>query len=447
MISGSQYKESRYNIWVDRQDFHYVYNGLSGGVLAVPKTDYLALRRCLNGNGDLGTEIRPSLLQDLLLGRILVSASCDEQSVLAAKYKAGRQATDHLSLVVVTSLGCNFDCPYCFEDKHASIMDADCQHALVKLLDDKLSSIKSFSVEWFGGEPLIGKTALLTLSDLFIEHCDRAGVSYSASIVTNGSLLDKKTCVELRERRVVSAQVGLDGPPEIHDRMRPAAGGRGSFWRIIRNLHTAVDYFRIGIRVNVDQHNLQYAEALLKILKDEGFCGKLHVGLGQLLGIADGAPAPSATYGHRCLSNREFALAQERFARLTEEYGFSRRNLPRPINIPCIAASANGLVIGSNGEIYKCYISVGNPAEVIGNIRHYEEPNGRLQKWLKFNPFDNDECRECIALPVCMGGCAHHAMDLNLYENRCSSFRHTYLAQVQAVVEKTEEDRDDHSTG
>jgi uncharacterized protein len=434
------YKESRYNIWVHRGDLHYVHNSASGGVLAVPEDDYFALRRSLSDNADGSAGLRPQFLQDLLIGRMLVDESCDELAVLAARYEAGRKNTDHLSLVIVTSLGCNFDCPYCFEDKHASVMDAECQRALVSMLDDKLPGIKSFSVEWFGGEPLIGKAALLALSDIFIEHSDRAGVAYTARIVTNGSLLDKTTCAQLRQRRVTTAQITLDGPPEIHNKMRPAAGGRGTFSGIIRNLHTAVEYLAITIRVNVDQHNLQYAEALLRILRDEGFCGKLGIGLGQLVGVSDsGARAPSTTYRHRCLTNREFALAQQQFASLAEEYGFGRGSLPRPIAVPCIAATANGLVIGSNGEIYKCYISVGDQTEIVGNIRSYNDPNGRLQKWLKYNPFSNDECRACIALPVCMGGCAHHAMDFHLYDNRCSSFRHTYMEQVQRVVERAEQ--------
>jgi uncharacterized protein len=81
--------------------------------------------------------------------------------------------------------------------------------------------------------------------------------------------------------------------------------------------------------------------------------------------------------------------------------------------IPCTAVRSNELVIGSNGELYKCYKSVGNPLEIIEDIRLYNEPNSRLQKWLKYNPFADSECRECIVLPVGIGDCTHHAMDVN----------------------------------
>ena len=99
-------------------------------------------------------------------------------------------------------------------------------------------------------------------------------------------------------------------------------------------------------------------------------------------------------------------------------------------------STSNELVIGSKGELYKCWESVGNPFEVFGNILDYDKKEeGRLEKWLKYNPFTNPECRECIALPVCMGGCAHHAMTSNLYEDRCETFRYTYRDQIMAFID------------
>jgi uncharacterized protein len=99
---------------------------------------------------------------------------------------------------------------------------------------------------------------------------------------------------------------------------------------------------------------------------------------------------------------------------------------------------ANELVVGSKGELYKCWDSVGNDREVIGHIRDYRNTNGRLAKWLRYDPFADAECRSCIALPVCMGGCAHHAMDLLQRENRCGTFRTTYREQVLDFVEWAE---------
>lgn len=261
-----------------------------------------------------------------------------------------------------------------------------------------------------------------------------------ADIISNGSLLDEQTCAELRDRKVSSVQITLDGPPDIHDRMRPTAGGRGTFWSIVKNLHHVVEYLSVAIRVNVDKGDFDRAEELMRILADEGFAGKLVVYPGHLIGIDDGVPAPSTTYGGCCFTNAEFARARLAFGQLAERFGFGQPSLPSPTGAPCTAVRQNELIVGSKGELYKCFESVGNRLEVIGDIRDYDRPNGRLEKWLKYNPFADAECRACIALPVCMGGCAHHAMNPGQYDNRCDPFRHTYREEILRYVYAAERD-------
>jgi uncharacterized protein len=433
-------KESRYNVWVERPDAAYVYNGVSGALLQMPRDDASAVRGWLSGGQEPSEACSPTLLADLIRGRMLVRDGFDEFAFLAGRYQASRHDTRHFALTIVTSLGCNFDCPYCFEAKHPSVMNAEVQEAVVRVLDDKLPAMTSFSVTWYGGEPLVGKRSLLALSDVFIERCDRNEVHYSADIITNGSLLDEQTCAELRDRRVGLAQVTLDGPPDVHDKMRPTAGGGGTFWSIVKNLRHAVNYLDIAVRVNVGGENFDRVEELLQILADEGFAGKMTVYPGQLVSVDDGAAAPSATYAHHCFTGPEFARAQLEFADLAARYGFGSSSLPKPAATPCTAVRANELVVGSKGELYKCFESVGNRLEVIGDIRTYRETNGRLEKWLKYDPFADAECRDCIALPVCMGGCAHHAMDARLYDNRCDTFRHSYHEQVLRFADLAERD-------
>jgi uncharacterized protein len=41
-------------------------------------------------------------------------------------------------------------------------------------------------------------------------------------------------------------------------------------------------------------------------------------------------------------------------------------------------------------------------------------------------------------MPVCMGGCAHHGMDPEQYDNRCDTFRHTYQEQILRFVDFAE---------
>ncbi|MEU1889908.1 radical SAM/SPASM domain-containing protein [Streptomyces pristinaespiralis] len=431
-------RESRYNVWVQRPDAAYVFNSRSGALLCIPIEHHVAYRAFMAGDTD--APCPPGLLTNLIAGLMIVRDDADELQSLEKRYHSSRNTDRHFALTVVTSLGCNFSCPYCFEEKHPSVLDEEVEEHILAVLDAQLPHIESFHVTWFGGEPLVGKRSLLQLSDAFIRRCDEAEVRYSASIITNGFLLDEATCRELADRRVSSVQVGIDGPPTVHDRMRPLNNGRGSFDRILANLHKAVDHLDIKVRVNIDEGNASSVEELFKLLADEGFGGKLTVYPGQIVGVQQNLRAPSATY-RGCFSNTEFASEERRFLDLAVRYGLAEPRLPSPTGAPCTAVRANELVVGSRGELYKCWDSVGDRNEVIGDIREHASPNGRLAKWLSYDPFQNQECRGCIALPVCMGGCAHHAFDDLLYENRCGTFRHTFHEQVSRFVDFAEQNR------
>ena len=396
-------------------------------------SDFNGLQEFLGGDPE--PAVRPSLLAELAKGRMLVSDEFDEVGALESLYRLTRYDMSHFGLTILTSLGCNFDCPYCFEAKHPSIMSAEVQAALLEVVDDQLPQIASLGVMWFGGEPLVGKRPLLALSDAFIERCDRHEVAYQATMTTNGYLLDEETCEQLRDRKVVGIQVCLDGPPEVHDRMRPLANGKGTFWQIVENLRHAVDYFSISIRMNVDTENIAHTEELLQILSAEGLAGRLAVYPGQIVGVNDGNLAPSASYKTACFTTSSFAAAETEFTALTLKYGFGAPTVPQRSGAPCTAVRANELVVGSEGELYKCWDSVGNQNEVIGHIADYRNTNGRMQRWLKYDPFSDPECKDCIALPVCMGGCAHHGMDMIQHENRCDTFRFNHHERVAQFVE------------
>ena len=95
-------------------------------------------------------------------------------------------------------------------------------------------------------------------------------------------------------------------------------------------------------------------------------------------------------------------------------------------------------MVGANGELYKCWDSVGNKREEIGHLRSWKDPNDRALKWLRYDPFTDDGCRSCIALPTCMGGCAHHAMLDRAGDSKCSTFRTTYREQVEEYAASAE---------
>ncbi len=189
------------------------------------------------------------------------------------------------------------------------------------------------------------------------------------------------------------------------------------------------------MRVNVDTANITRVDELFQILVDDGFAGRLTIYAAQLLDDVDDRRAPANSYPTRAFTMAEFAAAEIEFDRKAHAFGLSEPPLPRPTGAPCPAVRANEFVVGSEGELYKCLGSVGSEFAVIGNVQEYTDLNGRLRRWLGYNPFTDDECRSCIALPVCMGGCAQHGMQLDRRENRCDAFRYNYRERVLEFVD------------
>ena len=434
--SPSRLRQSRYNVVVTRSDRVWIYNSLSGSTLSVSGDDWLDAQRFLAGESVSAPPVE--VLRDLTLGRMIVNGDLDELEVLERRFRTGTGDRSRFVLTIVTSLGCNFDCPYCYQVKPRAILDDETVGLLVDVLEEQLTTIRRFHVTWFGGEPLLATDRIHELSDAFIERCDRAEVAYSANIVTNGYLLTPDLARRLHAARVESAQITLDGPAETHDVMRPLRNGKGTFDVILDNVVACAELIPISIRVNLDTANAGQYERLLDQLVERGLAGRISVHPGQLVAYDEGIGAPSETYRPQCFTLPQFAQVEREFLAAARERGLASAQLPEPVATPCTATNVNELVVGANGELYKCWDSVGNKQEEIGHLRSWKDPNDRVLKWLRYDPFTDEGCRSCIALPTCMGGCAHHAMLDRAGDSKCSTFRTTYREQVEEYADAAE---------
>jgi uncharacterized protein len=84
-------------------------------------------------------------------------------------------------------------------------------------------------VTYFGGEPLLDFSSLAAISGCIQDELPQ-GLDARQAVITNGTLLGRYAPA-LREIGVTTAQVTLDGPPEVHDRRRVSeVGVRLSMW-------------------------------------------------------------------------------------------------------------------------------------------------------------------------------------------------------------------------
>ncbi|MCK6446503.1 MAG: radical SAM protein [Planctomycetes bacterium] len=357
------------------------------------------------------TAEKRDIREALLRAHFLIEDDEDELATAKADLERDRHRVDHLFLTIAPTLDCNFRCDYCFEEHLKVHMSKRVQDALLAWCDAKSKPCEGLVVTWYGGEPLLPTAypVVERLSAGFQALCERRGMRYDATLVTNGFFLDREKMTRLKELGVARVQVTLDGPPDEHDKRRHLIGGRGTFWRIVENLKACVDLAEFQLRINVDARNALRALEVLEILKEHGL-QRVRPYLAQV--THDGAA---------CGNIQELCYSSDGFAKLEVELyrEAAKRNLGlsrypfRLAGAFCTADRANGWVVAPNGLLFKCWHEVTmNPEKSVGSLLDGQQDWQRSNenKWLAWDPLAKSGCRSCDVMPLCHGGCPLEAM-------------------------------------
>lgn len=410
LIATSMYTPSRYTITTPLLHGRVLaYNSLSGALALWDADDAAAFQRIVAGDH----EGAPSeSVAQLAYGGFVVSADTDELATVERLYNAHRYDMSAMILTVAPTLACNFGCDYCFQgqDKPNEGMREDVQEALMALIRRVTPAIRRLHVAWYGGEPLLRRDLIESLSDQMIAHCDAHGRAFDAMIVTNGYFLDAKVAQMLVARRVKSAQITLDGLPSYHDARRHLHSKKGTFARIVDNLKEVVDAaptLGLSVRVNIDERNREDIEGLIDLLAEEGLGGRQNLKMYF-------APVEAMTEG--CHGVTDVTMSKSRYAQLEADLyrrgfkaGLTALPYPPRFHGTCAAVRPRGFVIVPSGDIHKCWDTVSDPARKVGTLFDLDALNRSEMNraWLRWTPFDNETCRNCKILPNCAGACAY----------------------------------------
>lgn len=335
-----------------------------------------------------------------------VIANFDERAAIETMGRAACALARGVSLVICPTLGCNFDCPYCYEDHTAGKMSAEVQDDVVALAERMLetSGSKNLFVTWYGGEPLLAPDVIEALSARLLSLVNGRGGTYSAEIITNGYLLTQRMVDLLAAARVVRAQVSLDGLGSLHDATRHLAGGGPTFERIVGNLRDCRIPFVVNVRHNVHAGNGDQTDELRTFVRE------LAAESGNDLHYYPAIVAPSAVADRR--GEQVELLCRQEAARL--------RATPTDLHLPagrghhCGAHSIWTVGIDERGRLHKCWEAVDKPEFAFGTARDWDPANplvtadspDNLTRFLNTAaPIRDSECDACVWLPFCTGGC------------------------------------------
>lgn len=349
--------------------------------------------------------------------QLLVPADEEELITVTDRFTANAGDLGRRHIVLFPTAYCNMGCTYCGQTHRRQPLRGNHRDAVRRRTLAVLEHPRTHSVrlDWFGGEPLMGYATLRELARAFLPVVDRRGLGWSSVIVTNGALLDhRKIKVLATEARVTHAEITVDGPAEIHDRHRPLKSGGTSFWNIVRAIGQALDDettagMTFGIRTNVDVHNEDSIEPLLRLLADHGFAHpRVRFGIKPVHSWGNDVSALE-------LNKQHFADREAHWLGLMRDLGLNFEVLPpEPTPVVCPAVTRADEFIAPDGNVFSCseqplvdhlaHTAVGAVTEPWAATAQ-ARPEGAFDDWHADVATGARGCSTCPLYPTCGGAC------------------------------------------
>lgn len=440
-------KTSKYNLFVTNKKENYLFNTYTGSAFHLNDDQFIKLKETLNEINQWGkiTPEKQIIAEFLLKQGFVVPFNKDELKNVLDQSNNKRKDTSSLELLITPTLKCNMKCFYCYQDRENKSnlninKDID---AIVRFADNKLQSSGKLHVTWFGGEPLHDKKFVYNASKTLMNLANIKNSEYSASIVSNGYLLDDTTISELKKFKVKSIQITLDGSQIQHDKVRrhlnPVTNKReGSFSTIIKNMKNASNFFYISLRVNVSQYNLNGIKTLIDELAFEGLAEK-NIQLHFQPVFNYNTTNPKADYKPNeniHLTIQKFSKLESQWLLYAKEKGFKLGDPFKSGNSGCAALQKNSYMIESNGEVKKCNNDLGKPGTAVTTIMSPENINNHnLDIWDNYQP--ENECKSCVFLPLCYSNCPHRNMHSPEEKpDKCPSFKYNWKNTLPLLLKQ-----------
>lgn len=303
---------------------------------------------------------------------------------------------------------CNLNCLHCgsrCEQSRGTFLDTG---LLLRTLDEVAQDFapRSVMICLTGGEPLLHPGF-----DSIVNRINALGFPWG--MTSNGTLIDANRAARLREQRLTSLTLSLDGLRESHEALRQVPGSFDRTVNAVRHLHA------VGIPVQITtvihRGNFGELDAVYAFLCE--------------LGIASWRVINLEPIG-RALDNRQLLLDRAQFTALLDFIREKRfaADTPMDVRFGCshylsydyehevrdnYFLCGSGLYVGSilcNGDIYSCLDIERRPELVQGNIardRFSDVWHNRFQAFRTDRSEACAECRHCAEKSFCRGDAAH----------------------------------------
>ncbi|MCM1183655.1 MAG: thioether cross-link-forming SCIFF peptide maturase [Roseburia sp.] len=318
---------------------------------------------------------------------------------------------------------CNLKCRYCFAEEgeyhgRRALMSLEVGKKALDFLVANSGSRVNLEVDFFGGEPLMNWQVVKELAAYGRSLEEPYHKRFRFTLTTNGVLLDDEV-MAFANREMANVVLSIDGRKEIHDRMRPMAGGQGSYdlilpkFKRVAESRNQTNYY---VRGTFTHYNKDFAADV---------CHLADLGFRQI--SVEPVVAPKEA---------DYALRKEDLPELLAQYDklavelLKRRKEGRGVNFfhfmidleggPCVYKRLSGCGSGTEylavtpwGDFYPCHQFVGQEEFLLGNVYDGLVNTGLRDEFKSCNVYSKEKCKSCFAKFYCSGGCAANSYNFH----------------------------------
>ena len=329
---------------------------------------------------------------------------------------------------------CNLKCKYCFAEEgeyhgKRSLMSKEVGIKAIDFLIKNSGNRKNLEVDFFGGEPLMNFGVVKEIVEYARSIEKEYDKNFRFTITTNGVLLNDEIQQYINEN-MHNVVLSIDGRKEIHDKMRPRAGGQGSYDTIVpkfQKIAESRNQTNYYVRGTFTRNNLDFSKDVMH-MADLGF---------KQISVEPVVGSREEDYS---IKEEDIPVICAEYEKLAQEILEKRANgewfnffhfmidlSQGPCVVKRLAGCGSGteyLAVTPEGDLYPCHQFVGLEEFKMGNVDDGVTNIPKREEFLQCNVYAKPECKNCWAKFYCSGGCAANAYQfsgsiLNPYEIGC----------------------------
>jgi len=312
------------------------------------------------------------------------------------------------SITINVTQVCNLHCTYCAAGGDGTFGDPIKKISVEKTIPqlkaflERVPEGRKFHITFLGGEPLLYPEGIALLAEYVKSTAKERSISSSFTVVTNGTLFSPAN-IELLAKLKANLIISVDGPPELNDRTRPTASGRGVTLKVIEGIELLLQ--RKSELGTVELSGV-FGQQNQDLMAAYEFYSQFSVDhMDFTYDHLETSAEVSEQYTARLLAVASRAFQENGEAGLRKIKTFDRifelLDKQQQVQNYC-GAGKSFFMIDARNQIYTCPWVAGDSKEVVGvgselwvdKLKAYEAPLTEL-----------NQCGSCWARNLCGGGC------------------------------------------